>query len=64
MHQVQNRPLDPTLTIYLLMLRAEFMLIQEKSFQSHLSNRNEVTNTNFYTNEMTKLFNKCPFNGD
>ena len=64
MHQVQNRPLDPTLTIYLLMLRAEFTLIQEKNFQSHLSSRNEVTNTNFYTNEMTKLFNKCPFNGD
>jgi len=50
MHQVQNRPLDPTLTIFLLMLRSEFMLIQEKNFQSHMMSRSEASNSNFYAN--------------
>eukprot|EP00178_Gracilaria_changii_P024044 TRINITY_DN7257_c0_g1_i1.p1 TRINITY_DN7257_c0_g1~~TRINITY_DN7257_c0_g1_i1.p1 ORF type:complete len:102 (-),score=7.37 TRINITY_DN7257_c0_g1_i1:166-471(-) len=61
---MQNRPLDPTLTLFLVILRSEFALMQEKNFQNHLVSRTEASKTNFYAHEMTKLFNKCPFNGD
>ena len=51
LHHLQNKPLDPTLTIFLLLLRSEFTLIQEKTFQSHLLSRSEIVGkTNFYTN--------------
>lgn len=40
------------------------MLLEQSSFQSNLLIRNEISKTNFYTHEISKLFNKCPFNGD
>lgn len=63
LYQVQNKPLDPMLSIYLLLLRSEFLLFEERSFVSHLGSQPQ-SSTNFYATEMTKLFNKCPFNGD
>lgn len=62
--QLQARPIEPTLTIFILLARCESVLFEERSFRSGLQLRSEISNTNFYATEMTKLFNKCPFNGD
>ena len=64
MFQLQSRPVEPMLTIFIMLLRSEFVLLQERTFQTGLATRQEQPKTNFYANEMTKLFNKCPFNGD
>lgn len=39
LHQIQSKPLDSILTIFMLLLRAEFLLFEEKTFQNHLSSR-------------------------
>ena len=39
LHQVQSKQVDPTLTIYLLLLRSEFMLLQDRQYQQHLTTR-------------------------
>ena len=39
-------------------------MFEERVFQNALTIRSETSSSNFYTAEMNKLLNKCPFNGD
>lgn len=61
---MQTQPLNPLLTLLLEMIRGELLLLEQPSFQGALLSRNEANKSNFYAAEMSKLFNKCPFNGD
>jgi hypothetical protein len=64
LQQVSSRQLEPTLAIFLLLARSESALFEQRSFRAALLLRSEISRSNFYASEMTKLFNKCPFNGD
>lgn len=40
------------------------LLFEDRTFRTNLQLRSEIVSTNFYTHELTKLFSKCPYNGD
>ena len=61
---LQQKPIDPLLSLFLEMIRGELLLLEQPSFQASLASRDGPNKTNFYSSEMSKLFNKCPFNGD
>ena len=38
--------------------------MEQPGFQASLATKTDSNKANFYASEMTKLFKKCPFNGD
>ena len=61
---VQSQTNNPALSLLLEMIRGELLLLEQPGFQTSLSTKTETNKTNFYAHEMSKLFKKCPFNGD